>query len=111
MWPFKKPKLIELTRAQQEAIASVVLAHLPISPKINTAILTLTEVLTLLPTLATHFSGEISPNVIAKFYDTLLNSVVVPPKPWPDAHYKFSHMLTFPTSNQRHVTYFVFHPL
>lgn len=110
MWSFKKPKLLELTRAQQEAIAAVVLAHLP-PAKVNTVILTLTEVLILLPTLATHFSGEITPNVIAKFYDTMLNSVIVPPKPWPNAHYKFSHMLTFPTSNQRHVTYFVFHPL
>lgn len=74
-------------------------------------ILTLAQVAEIVPAIKTLSPVVVSPDSMAKLYDTLLNSAVVPPAPWPQVPHKFDHILNLPTDNGRHVTYFVFYPL
>lgn len=99
MWPFKKKRV------------PVVLPTPPAPAKTGTVILTLPQVLKLLPALQSFAPIAVSPEGIARIYDTALNSVVTPPAPWPQTLHRFVHIINLPADNGRFVTYFVFYPL
>lgn len=97
--------------------SAVVKVESPPTPKNNggTCILYLPQVLEKLPTLKPIFAGPVDAVIIARLIDTLRNSAIVPPAPWPQVPHRFEHMLTIPSIDAKgascYVPAFVFYPV
>lgn len=79
-------------------------------PPAATVVLSAAEVEKLLPALWELFHGQLSNQALAQMYDTLLNSAVTPPPPWPQKLYRFSHMIQL-ASTKGHALFLVFYPI
>jgi hypothetical protein len=89
----------------------------PPSPKNNggTCILYLGEVALLIPAVKALMSGPVDSRVVAKIHDTLGNSAIVPPPPWPQVPHRFEYLITIPSVDAKgehcYVPAVVLHPL
>lgn len=94
MWPFKK------------RLAPSIAPSPPAPSKSGTVVLTFAEVVEQIPAFA-HLGGMmIQADSMAKIYDTLRNSVIVPKHPWPQQPVQFNHMVAFPNRGM----YYIFYP-
>ena len=88
---------------------------LPPPSKKGTCILYLPQVLQKLPALVPLFAGPIGAVEIARLYDTLSNSAIVPPAPWQGVPHRFEGLITIPSIDAKgqsiYVPAFVFYPI
>lgn len=128
MWPFSKHNDLP-THAQQDlggpfpdrgglsrqtcAVGTPPQQAAKPRPKVATVVLTWAEASKLIPALEKHGRTVPTPSNLAEIYDTLLNSVVMPPPPWPQYLVRFTHVISLPAGAPLGSTtpFFIFYPL
>jgi hypothetical protein len=89
----------------------VVQAELPMpAPRNGAVVLYPGQIARLSPALAKLMSGDVDARTVALTLDTLHNSAITPPDPWPQTLHRFDSLVCIPTGSG--VTpAFVFYPL
>jgi hypothetical protein len=77
----------------------------------STAVLNAGQVALLHPAVNALIHAPISLQTTAQLYDTLRNSVITPPAPWPQQLYRFDHLVSLPTKENEVSVLFVFYSL